>query len=505
MRSASCILKNMLTVLVLVLMVTGCTYRKMDPPGDVDKVGGIGVDNSCYLATAANMLAGAGYGNGASLQARADDIYGDLTTQFGVINRGWTDVALNWWLGSSNNVWPNNPYSVVTVLGNKSPKNPWADANGPRVYGNELRDCCFTGLSISWPAAGAAIGSGGHAITGWGDNFPDKTLTLNPTEIAVSDSDIDTGGDEQVYTRDSYTSPNPGGANEGNGWYIDYSNNHPYIKHIVTLCPTDDPTDFTLTQKVAGSYTLKQTRRSAATDLHYVVSTDVEILTYRTWLDWDTENDPVITESGAPTDEITVDWDLSDNPVPPGTDVTISAEFVLPSWNAMKYTNVHWTYEGDDKVVERGLPLPDIAWNMTTPTFNTEHRLPNDVTGGFVIGALELVYIDQEETEETLEYRFIHEHSYNQDPEIHVLHLSGRRGVVVKNLKLGHSWNYFDTEHLYEFEEWLTVYDTVGTLDKRPLEIKVDWSGKLPYPEGEMIYKAIPEIGGKSRHPGKDD
>lgn len=497
------LLKTLLGVLAFSVLVTACGYRKMDPPADSDKPGGIGTDNSCYLATAANMLAGAGYGDGATLQVRSADIYGDLTGQFGVANSGWTDVALNWWLGSANNTWPNNPYTVVTVLGNKSPKNPWANSNGPQYYGNELRDCCFVGLSISWPTAAASIGSGGHAITDWGDNFSDATLTLNPTDVAVSDSDRDTGGDEQVYTYDSYTSPNPGGANEGNGWYFDYSNNHPYIKHIITLCPTDDPTDFTLTQKVTGSYSLPQTGEVAATDLHYVVSTDVEILTYRTWIDWDTENDPVITESGNPTDQITVDWDLSDNPVPHGTDVTISTEFVLPSWNAMAYSNVHWTYPGDGKSVKRGPAFVDIAWNIETPALSVEDRLPNNVTGGFVVGAFELIDTELSTVDTVQQYRFIHEYSYNQDPEVHLLQLTGRPGALIRNLRLGNTWNYLETSQVAEFKDWLTVYDQVDELGKEPLRFKVDWTGKVAYPEGEIIYEAIPEIDGEPRHPDR--
>ena len=66
---------------------SGCVYMKMNPPPDADKAFQTG-NNSCYLATAANMLAGAGYGDGTTVQARADDIYGDLTGQFGTANTG---------------------------------------------------------------------------------------------------------------------------------------------------------------------------------------------------------------------------------------------------------------------------------------------------------------------------------------------------------------------------------------------------------------------------------
>ncbi len=473
----------------------------MKPPADADKPGGIGTDNTCYLATASNMLAGAGYGDGASLQARTNDIYGDMTTQFGIASGGWTDVALNWWLGSANNTWAANTYNVVTVYGNKSPKNPWNNANGTQFYGNELRRCCFTGLSISWPTAGASVGSGGHAITAWGDNFKSATLTTNPMMVAVTDSDRDVGGDEQTYNYDLFTAPNPGGANEGNGWYMDYSNNHPYIKHIITLCPSDDPTDFTLTQKVTGSYKLTQNGKDSATDLHYTVSTDVEILTYRTTISWDTENAPVITESGDPRDQITVDWDLSDNPVPPGTEVTITTEFILPTWNAMSYSDVYWTYPGDDGKNKAGSKFGNIQWNVATPQLSNLERLPNNVTVGFVIGSFDVV---SRENRTPTPYRFVHEYSYNQTPEQHALEIIRDSGLVVRNLSLGHSWNYPNAEELWEFNDWMTRYEGIDSLPGKGLRVNINWEGRLPYPEGENIYKAIPEIDGKQSPPKRD-
>jgi hypothetical protein len=52
-------------------------YIKHDPPPDANKPV-TGADLSCWLATAANMLAGAGYGTGADEQARAEEIYDEL-------------------------------------------------------------------------------------------------------------------------------------------------------------------------------------------------------------------------------------------------------------------------------------------------------------------------------------------------------------------------------------------------------------------------------------------
>ncbi|WP_031433015.1 hypothetical protein [Methylomarinum vadi] len=83
-------------VLALIgFLTSSCTYMKMNPPPDTDKAFLAG-NNTCYLATAANMLAGAGYGTGGTVQARADNIYANLTDHFGTANTGWTDTALNY-------------------------------------------------------------------------------------------------------------------------------------------------------------------------------------------------------------------------------------------------------------------------------------------------------------------------------------------------------------------------------------------------------------------------
>jgi hypothetical protein len=183
-------------------------YMKMDPPPDADKAFLAG-NNSCWLATAANMLAGAGYGVGATVQARANNINANLTAHYGTANGGWADTALTWWLSSAHNTWPANPYDVVTVYGNKT-RNPWANANGAQFIGNELRRCQMLGLSISWPrtsAGGSAYG--GHAIACWGDSGGNAVLAGNPAQVIVVDSDRDTGGNVQTYTYDVYTHPTP--------------------------------------------------------------------------------------------------------------------------------------------------------------------------------------------------------------------------------------------------------------------------------------------------------
>lgn len=484
----------LLAVLVLLACASCTKYMKMDPPSDADKPGTSG-DNSCYLATAANMLAGAGYGNGTTLQARGDDIYANLTAHFGIANGGWTDTALNWWLGSSHNTWNTNPYTVVTVYGNKIPKYPWNDANGARFFGNELRTCNFVGLSISWPTnavepGGAqVIGSGGHAITAWGDNLSKATLTANPTQVRLTDSDNDSGGDVQNYTYDSFTSPNPGGANEGNGWYFNYDANHPYIKHIVVLSPSTTASGGARTQKVTGSFTITQAQKTPATDLHYQVGTDVDILTYRTELDWATTTAPAITEN-SPRRKLTVDWDLTSKPVPQNTVVTITTEFILPSWNAMTYENVHFTYP-DGKME----PLPQIRWEIKTPRIEGAERIAN-VTGGHVIGSFDLLDVrDPKRAVKVGEYRLLHEYSFDQSPEEHSFILTGPKGFAAANLRFGHSYGYLNRAELWRFSAWMTrMGDTRLVLGEKPAEAAIVWKGRLPYPQGEDVRGRIRDI-----------
>ena len=488
MRKLSKILSGIILISAVLLLFTSCKYMKMDPPPDVDKAGGGGTDNSCWMATASNMLAGAGYGTGTDVQARADEIYSEMVANYGIANGGWADVALSWWLSSANNTWSaTNPYTIVTVYGNKT-RVPWVDANGAQFIGNELRRCQFLGLSISWPTSGSS-GSGGHAITAWGDNMGSGTLSTNPVSVMVTDSDRDTGGDVQTWDYDDYTNPNPAGFNNGNGWYFDYSTNHPFIKHIITLCPTDDPSDNELTQKVVGSYRIHQSVEDvAATDLHYRVRTDVDILSYKTTIDWTDKVSPTITE-GTPRRSITVDWDLKEHAIEYCTWVTITTEFVLPRYNAIFYDDVHFTYPATyDPTIHELHKKPDLYWWLKTPVLIRADQIPN-VTGGYVVASFDVINPVLSGNQQLVgEYRLIHQYSYDQNPEMHEFLLAGTEGYSVENLRFGHTYGYPSTMELWKFEDWMTVVeDTSYFLGEEPLNIQVDWEGKLPYPEGEVI------------------
>lgn len=471
-------------ILLAFILSVSCIYMKMKPPADADKPTLAG-NNSCWLATASNMLAGAGYGDGNTIQARADDIYGELTDpiNFGTANGGWADTALTWWLSSTYNTWPNNPYTVVTVYGNKT-RVPWANSNGARDIGNELRTCNMVGVSISWPPDATHVNAyGGHAITGWGDHRGNvSSLNANPNRIRLTDSDRDDGGDVQNYRYDSYTNPNPGGNDVGNGWYIDYGANHPFIKHIVTLTPAENPLGQSPV-KVLGSYKIHQDQETEANDLHYSVGTDVEILSYRTWISWPFGDTPSITESD-PRRTVAVDWDLSKHPVPFCTWITISTEFILPRWNAISYSDVHFTYPESGLAVK----ISKIAWKLDTPQIKNAAKIPN-VTGGYVVGSFDIIDPSRPEGKRVVgHYKFIHQYSYDQSPESHFFTLMGDQGYYITNLNFGHSYGYIDDKALWKFRDWMTKDpEKKYKLGDEPIKLTLDWTGRLPYPEGEIV------------------
>lgn len=84
-------LKKAFFVLIILLVViiqsapASAEWIKLDPPPDIDKE--FNSDATCWLATAANMLAGAGYGysspDPSTVQSRAEHIYEQMKDYFG--------------------------------------------------------------------------------------------------------------------------------------------------------------------------------------------------------------------------------------------------------------------------------------------------------------------------------------------------------------------------------------------------------------------------------------
>ncbi len=465
-------------------------YLKIDPPPDVDKKAhhnpttGI---NTCWLATASNMLAGAGYGSGATVQQRADEIYGEMVKNYGT-GSGWTETAVDWWIGSKNNDWNDvNPYKVATMYGNITGK-VWlhqsednsivSSDDGAMFIGNELRRCHPVGISIHNTA-------GGHAFTCWGDSDEPNTLTANPNKFTVSDSDKDTGGDTQTYTY-KFTS----------GWRFTYGyNDFRFIKHIIVLSPADfnDP-NVKHIETLVNSYKVFNNSRYflnfTATGMEAKVSANKNILSYKVDIDWTSANDPNITEDPCrPRKWLDIDYDFSDNPLPYNNAAIVNTELVVPydpcKPSAITNTNVKYTGQAP------GPDMPGFDWKMghaeliPGPDFNE----PN-IIGGFVIGAFD-IYDNSIPADPCLigEFRFAAQYKYFHDPNNHILTLTSGENceqTYVTNFRFGHNYGILTGDKLWMYDDWHMDDMSIESFEPGNEIIKpITLTGLLPYPTGE--------------------
>jgi hypothetical protein len=497
-RTLGTVILLMLLVFCLAGVAARADWLKMDPPPDVDKkTHGHTNKPTCWLATAANMLAGAGYGTGSTVQTRADAIYNQLITNYGTSTGGWADTAMNWWLGSTNNTWTNNPYLTVTVDGTKSPPAPWfhdpqgnlfnITDDGPEFIANELRRCQMLGISITFTPSG-----NGHVFTAWGDNNDDPNeLTSNPTKVIITDSDgMEYGGkDTRTYQYNKGT----------NGWFISYSNNT-YIKHIVTLCPIDDPNDTTSarTLKHASSFRVKNNLGGPAGAMHHMIASNVNILTYLTTNDWTTD-EPFIHER-IPRTNVCFAWDLTTNTIPANTWVTVTDTMVL---GYSPTTTVKVTSTAPFLLAYQPPPDPDTTqhdFDLSLQTLElaggSDLTEPN-ITGGYVVGAFDL-YSDPGGTTVVSEHRFCAEYKYFQDPENHQLDLISNgldEPTWVGNFRFGHSYGLLGESALWEFEEWDVLEGAIyGGFESAGNGVSVPFvlPGLLPYPTAENYIQPVP-------------
>jgi hypothetical protein len=178
-----------------------------------------------------------------------------------------------------------------------------------------------------------------------------------------------------------------------------------------------------------------------------------------------------------------VDWDLKEKSVPQCEWVTITTEFVLASWNAMVYDDVHFTYPLTTEFVK----FPPLYWKLETPFLEKAEAI-KDVSGGYVVGGFDIVDPAQPAGQEVVaRYRLLHQYSYNQSPEAHTFVLKGGKGFVVTNLRFGHSYGYLDDQALWRFEDWMTVLSEKYDLGEREIRAAINWKGRLPYPKGEDV------------------
>ncbi len=187
-----------------------------------------GIDASCWLASASNILAAAGYGSGGGpAQMRAQNIYNQLTFDYGTTVGGATDQAISYWLATygknpnSPEYLPNLAYTDVTAE---------YRALGATDYvflKNELYDDPMVPDDTQY--VGVLFESPAHAVTlvGWDDN-------LNQSIWHDSDWDVPVlGNDDDSYNNAFTASPVD--------WdLVDPATGTTYLDHAngyVTFCP----------------------------------------------------------------------------------------------------------------------------------------------------------------------------------------------------------------------------------------------------------------------------
>jgi len=146
------------------------------PVPDVNKpVPGDPADNSCWMATASNMLGAAGYGVGATAQIKADYIYNQLRNDLNPTYQGYVHQGINYWLytyGKNPDAVefdPTNPYTDVTWSGNTVLTSTDYD-----FLLDELVRCQYVGVSFNNPE---------HAMTLVGGTYsynaaPDQSTSI---------------------------------------------------------------------------------------------------------------------------------------------------------------------------------------------------------------------------------------------------------------------------------------------------------------------------------------
>ncbi|MFH1371349.1 MAG: hypothetical protein ABII09_08715 [Planctomycetota bacterium] len=475
-------------------------YMKMDPPPDVDKADHLhGNKPTCWVAAGSNLLAGAGYGDGNNVQQRADDIYDELCDHLVDCNKtGWDDSAIQKWLESGFNTQKNaNPYTLVKVFGNRitHQRYPYSRTDLPELIGDHLRRCSFLSLSSSKVDCNDVnVGKFGHSTACWGDDDADvNDINTNPGKVKISDSDYwNITVPVQTYTYDDYNNPNPDECNEGPGWYFNYndSDNHRYIDGYVTLEPNTDafPNPRVLVASAKFTYNGND---PCALDLHYKISSNKQLLSYRTSIDWDTNNSPTFTED---TNWVRVEWDLSDNPVPQGSFVTATAEIVVPydaNGNSISIDSVLWT-----PMHFEALP-GSFMWGRHYELPGGPAMYAPNMCGGYVVCAC-MIFADQYGTQPVGEYRWVLDYDYYQDPCHHDItfepNVTGPGPYYMGFFRFGHSYGFLMDDELEPFDNWITYeypvppFPLLGTRT-----FMLNWTGQLPYPQGQDYLNPVPD------------
>jgi hypothetical protein len=488
-------------------------FIKVEDPANVLKTTlGHEETNTCWRAAAANMLAAAEYGSGTSLTDKATKIYLEMIEIDQLLNpdtppaeilliTGWPQHALEAWLTSQASQITNNLYKKIEVRGTDlttgHPHYPWDDRNAAMLIGNALRDCGFVGLNLRFPIGddtGIVTGSWGHAVTAWGDDSGSSQLSSSPVLIKITDSDREPGEGVQDCQYDDFDTYHLGVddvgvstvEHEGQGWYLNYWEEkyegwHPYIEAIVVLSQISMPTSEPLVAVAVASYKIFQSGPSEATGLHYEIEAEADILDLTTSVDW-SNFEPYHAEDLTPQQQdYVVDWDFSQDPAPPDSEVMITTELVMSACWGFRYQNVNFNNMNLDFMVE----CPEISWAMESEPVEPEEMHTNP-TGGYVVGSFDIY-----DTEEDLNrgkiaasLRFIQQYSSFQNPEIHDIYFSGSKGKFIANLRFGHSYTILSKDQLWGNLQWMPVdVERYYELGEESTKIEIRWIGELPYPD----------------------
>tara|TARA_Y100000389_G_scaffold204987_1_gene261657 strand:+ start:10672 stop:12447 length:1776 start_codon:yes stop_codon:yes gene_type:complete len=508
-------------------------------------------DNTCWLVTAANMLGAAGYYSkrsaGTNIQNRAQCIYEDMIDWQGTVkNGGWVDTAIQWWLSSSHNAAAESQYSIITIYGSKT-KIPWQDIHGSTKIGMHLRSGDKVGVSISWPVYKGSVGTGGHSITCFGDDLPmgyesmlnkqsgnNNSIQMpldQVSQIWVADSDryIDPARMLQTYDYDDYNEPNPGKSNLGKGWYINYSNNHPFIKHICVLRTVSrKENDGILNNPVQLScirYTFPMTCNGH--NVSYTVRTEGRIMSYVTFIEYKgTRIDiPVEYIKEVANDESGLQKGI------------IVSDYTLPSSieeSSIVLTTVFWAFGSrrmfyDDIYVnlksENMLYLPNLSFEANTPVLDkvsselnsltkryrsintslferklemilksiTHNKLPLFNTGGFLYFRIRGIVVEEDKSPVSFLCECVHEFSWYQDIEQHFISLQLNSKAVLKiktvefTLKYGMLTQNERSQinwHLVPFADKTIAYTDLAAGKPVDIDLKLN----INYPEEDIIY-----------------
>lgn len=464
--------------------IAGCGYLQVNPPPDVN-IEDQGNAKTNWQAVAANMLATAGYGEGENIQARAGQIFDQINRHFGSKLTGWTDAGLEWWLSSEHNKWPENPYKTINVIGNKQKKEPFANQLLPEILGRQARNGHILAVSLSWPPVTEGNkASGGHVLNYIGDSQKKNKVHDNPDHIRVSDPLRNTGGAIQTYPYDRFDAPNPQGLNSGNGWYIAYDPNHPFIKNVVTLSPVDKPMDVKKASTSLSSYRVKQPDPEDATAFRFICESDSAFLDYEIFMDRETRKDPELFEKISTDSMISVNWPLAGRKSSDGESLTISTELALHAIHKMTHRDIYFKF-GKNNLLKAA---PDICWQIEFTEIKNV-RLAN-ITGGYIVGSIEVIRPDSviKSNDTFAELRFFTRYDIHESLLYHKLILCGEKGYRTGKVRLGNSFGKPSIEELWNFDNWMTTFNRHEELSDT-LVYRLNWEGKILYPEGEDFHK----------------